>query len=460
MRIRATLLAATLVACGGVAGADTTISPVTSSTQPTIPPTTTTTVKEPIPIVLDDCETPQIGFSPLCEAYQLVQEWHMDRPIDPNTLAEAALGGLSAYETDVREDPPRALICAIPDPAFQPLCEELASRITESSIPVADAMEAALLAMGDTGLEPFSYYVPPELVGSFRSNGIVSGVGVLLDATDAAGSHCVRIAPTCPLEVVFVLEDNPGAAFGLMPGDQIVTVDGVQVAGLGFVDVATRIAGDESGTVSIEVERDGNRMAFDIARSPLTVPTVEVEVPVQGIGYIRIPDFEQDIADLVHRGLTSLLDARVDRLVVDLRDNPGGFVASAIDVASEFIDGGVVVKTVGPGQDFAYEATEGGLASGLPIKVLVNGGTASAAEILATALRDRRAAQVIGEPTYGKNAAQIAFELRNGGEFNVAVARWLSPDGATVAETGIIPDFTTPLPQSMSIEDLVRLAYP
>ncbi|MFZ0627032.1 MAG: S41 family peptidase [Acidimicrobiia bacterium] len=460
MRIRATLLALAVVACSGVNGTATTDTVPIGTTSPSMPSTTTTTLDEPIPVVIDDCEAPQVGFSPLCEAYQLIEEWHMDRPIDPAVLADAALSGLTAFETDATETPPRTLICAIPDVAFTALCDELATQITESSVPVVDAMEAALVAMGDTGLEPFSYYVPPELVGSFRANGVVGGVGVLLDAADAAGSRCVRIAPTCPLEIIFVLEDNPGSNAGLEPGDWIVGVDGASVDGLGFVDVATRIAGDESGVVTLEIERDGRRSRLEIRREPLTIPTVEVEVPSPGVGYIRIPDFEEDIVGLVRQGLTSLLDSPIERLVVDLRDNPGGYVASAIDVASEFIDGGVVVRTVGPGEDFDYEAEPGGLASDVPVKVLVNGGTASAAEILALALRDRRDAQVIGEATYGKNAAQIAFELRNGGEFNVAVARWLSPNGATVAGTGIIPDFVTPLPASMPIEDLARLAYP
>jgi carboxyl-terminal processing protease len=119
-----------------------------------------------------------------------------------------------------------------------------------------------------------------------------------------------------------------------------------------------------------------------------------------------------------------------------------------------------VVETVGPGQDFEYEAETGGLATDLDIVVLVNGGTISAAEILATALRDRRGSEIIGEPTFGKDAVQIAFELDNGGEFNVAVARWLSPDGATVAGTGVLPDRTVPLPSTMTTEELADLAFP
>lgn len=459
-----TLLGALLllmVACG----ADTEDDAVTPPTDavPSDPVTTipdpASTLPEPVPFEIEDCSAPQVGFSPLCQAYDLAQEWHMDRPIDPGVLAAAALDGLRGFSPEVTEPPPRALFCAIPDPAFTPLCEELAERVSLSSIPVAEAVEAAVTAMANTGLEQFSYYVPPELVGGYRSNGVVGGVGVLLDATDAAGSKCVRIAESCPLEIVFVLEENPGAEAGLEEGDEIIAIDGEPVTGLGFVDTATRIAGDETGVIEISVERGGESLDFTIERAPLVVPTVEIDVPRSSIGYISIPDFEYDIPSLVHDGLSDLIDEPVDRLVVDLRDNPGGFLDAAIDVATEFMTGGVVVQTVGPGEDFDYEAGADGVATGLEITVLVNQGTASAAEILATALRDRRGATILGEATFGKDAVQIAFEMNNGGEFNVAVARWLSPNGTTVAGTGVLPDRIVELPQSMPTTELADLAF-
>jgi C-terminal peptidase prc len=458
MRNLVATLVLVLAACGGTAaepGSTTSSSPATTTT--VVTPSTSEPVE--IPVEVEDCATPQVGFSPLCEAYELVQQWHVDRPVDPVVLAEAALEGLQSFSTDVIEPAPRTLFCAIPDPSFSGLCDVLADRVSDSGIPVAEAIEAAVLAMGEIGLGQFTYYLPPEAVGSFRANGLVGGIGVLLDATDAAGSKCVRITGACPLEIVFVLEDNPGAVAGLQEGDQITAVDGETVDGLGFVDAATRIAGDETGLVEIEVARDDHTIDLDIERAPLVVPTVEIDVPRVGIGYIRIPDFESDMPELVRNGLTELMRDPIDRLVVDLRDNPGGFIDSAIDVATEFMDSGVVVETVGPDENFEYEAGEGGLATNLEIVVLVNNGTASAAEILATALRDRRGAEIIGEPTFGKDAVQIAFELNNGGEFTVAVARWLSPNGTTVAGTGVLPDRTIELPQTMATGELADLAF-
>ena len=456
------LLLAACVVGSGEGGTTIRTVPIGSTSAPaaSIPtPTTPTTTLAAIPVEIEDCTTPQVWFSPLCEAYDLAQEWHMDRPIDPHALATAALVGLEDFSSDVAQAAPRTLICAIPDAAFTPLCDELAERASVSSIPIGDAVEAAVTAMASTGLEQFSYYVPPELVGSYRSNGVVGGLGLLLDATDAAGSKCVRITKTCPLEIVFVLEDNPGAEAGLEPGDRITEVDGEPVDGLGFIDTATRIAGNETGAVEIDVEREDENIEFIIERAPLVVPTVEIDLPQPGTGYILIPDFESDIPELVHQGLVDLTEEPMERLVVDLRDNPGGFLDATLDVATEFITGGVVVQTIGPDEDFVYEAGVDGLAIGPEITVLVNEGTASAAEILAAALRDRRGAVIIGEPTFGKDAVQIAFEMNNGGEFNVAVARWLSPSGTTVSGTGVLPDRTIELPRSMATSELADLAF-
>jgi carboxyl-terminal processing protease len=439
-------------------------SGASDSTAPSAPTTATTglvattTTETPLPVEIDDCSAPQVTFSPLCETYELIQKWHVDRPVDPAILAEAALSGLQNWSTDQVADPPRTLICAIPDASFTEVCNDLAERVEERSVPIGLAVEAAVLAMADLGLDPFSYYLPPDQVGAFRSNGIVEGVGVLLDATDAAGSRCVRITSICELRVVYVLDDNPGAAAGLAAGDVIVAVDGLSVEGLGFVDTATRIAGDHGGTVSLDIDRDGEVLDFEIERAELVIPTVKVDIPLPGVGYIRIPDFEDDIPGLVDDGLESLLVNPIDTIVIDLRDNGGGLIDVAIDVISEFVTEGTILRTVGPDEDLQYPATPGGLATTQDLVVLVNEGTASAAEIMAGALRDLRGASVVGSATFGKDAVQIAFELRNGGEFHVAVARWLSPRDVSVANGGLVPDRDVDLSPELPTSAVVELA--
>lgn len=421
----------------------------------TVAPTTTPPV---MPVELQDCDAPPVTFKTLCETIELLEEWHVDRPLDVNALAGLATQAAADYVTEETEAPPRTFFCAIPDVAFETLCQTLATRIQNEQIPVGPAMEEVVLSMIDLGLDPFTWYVPPDLAGGFRSDGIVGGVGILLDATDAVGSKCVRITETCPLEIILVLEGNAGADAGLMVGDLITAVDGESVDGKGFVNMATKIGGDETGTVELTVLREGEAVDFSIDRRELDTPDIEVELPFPDVGYLRIPDFNFDIPKIVHSALTSLLEASPRTIVVDVRDNPGGFVDAVVFVASEFISQGSIMETSSQGEEFTYEATGSAQATSQRLIVLVNEGTASAAEILAGALRDRRGATVIGQPTFGKNAVQIPFELRNGGEFHVAVAHWTTPNGSSVVDGGLHPDRTVEFPSDPTIEELVNFA--
>ena len=429
----------------------------TTSTPTTVAPQTATT--EPSQdYVIQGCGSPPVSFSALCEIHELIHEWHVDRPIDDALLASVAVQALDEYVGLKKEPRPRTLLCVAPSPEFEEFCVALAARVLESEIAIAPAVDAAVVAMADIGLGPFSYYVPPEQVGSFRQNGVVGGVGVLLDATDAVGSKCARITETCALEIVFVVEDNPGQQAGLLAGDVIVAVDGEPTSGHGFSATAGAIAGDKSGPVQITVLREDKEIIFDIERSELTVPTVVVDLPTSGIGYLRIPDFEDDIPGLVEDALSSLVERSPRTIVVDLRDNPGGFIDAVVEVASMFISGGVVMTSSSPDEFLEYPASDGGLATEERLVVLVNKGTASAAEILAGALRDRRGAVVVGTNTFGKDAVQIPFSLRNGGEMYVAVARWVTPNGLTAGNGGLTPDRELELAVGLTNEEIVDAA--
>jgi carboxyl-terminal processing protease len=449
------LLAVVLVVTACSAPATVTTTVVTAPPAP--PPTLTTTV--PVQDVqVQNCAAPPVTFGPLCEVYELLETWYVDAPVDPEVLAEVALRGLGAHTSTETEDPPRTLFCAIPHEAFTGLCDAIGEKVLEFGIPVGPAVEAAVAYMVDVGLDPFTYYLPPEQVGSFRVNGIVGGIGVLLDARDAAGSKCTQITSICMLEVVFVLEDNPGFEAGMAPGDIITSVDGESVEGKGFTGVISEIAGDETGTVAITVQRGAEMVEFTIERTELAIPTVEFGVPRGDVGYLRIPDFEFDIPGLVEDALAEITAEGPGVLVVDLRDNPGGYIDAVVDVADDFINGGVVMVSDAPSEFREYEALPGGLATRQRIVVLVNQGTASAAEILAGALRDRRDALIVGSDTFGKDAVQIAFTLRNGGEFHVAVARWSTPNGETAADGGLKPDREVSWPTGATVEEIVELA--
>lgn len=436
---------------------------VTPQTSAVVDPTTTlatpaTTSTVPIPMEIQGCTAPPVTFSTLCETIELLEEWHVDRPVDIAHLADLAIAAAGAYESDELEEPARTFFCAIPDPAFTPFCDLLHERVQEEGIAVGPIVEAAVTSMVDLGLDPFTWYIPPELAAGFRPDGVVGGVGILLDATDAAGSKCARIADVCPLRIVFVLEGNPGAAAGLMTGDVITTVDGLTVEGKGFVEASTLIGGDQTGEVALGIERDGRTIEIVVERSELDLPRTTVEVPIDGVGYIRIPDFSAEVPFIVDTALAALDAAGPDTIVIDLRDNPGGLVDAAVSVASQFISDGTILHYTGPDGPSSYPAHGGGPKRSQRLVVLVNGGTASSAEILAGALRDRLGATLVGQPTYGKNALQIPFELRNGGEFHVAIARWTTPGGFSVGDGGLIPDSMVEFPPDPTTEELTRFA--
>ena len=442
-----------LAACGG-GTASTTTNPLVTNTMPTAPVPTAPGLE----VELQSCASPPVTFSPLCEIYELLETWYVDAPVDAAALAEIAVRALQEYESDVTEEPPRTLFCAIPHEAFAPMCDELAARVEDSSIAVGPAVEAAMAHMIDLGLDPFTYYLPPGQTGSIRLNGVVGGIGVLLDARDAVGSKCGTVNETCRLEIVIVLEDNPGFAAGLVAGDVVTAVDGVPVDGRGFSAIVSQIAGDETGVVEISVDRAGEPLTFQIERAELSVPTVEYGMPVDDVGYLRIPDFEFDVPALVADSLAEIMAEDPSVLVVDLRDNPGGYVDAFVEVADEFVDGGVVMISDAPGEHLEYEALPGGAATDPELIVLANRGTASAAEVLAGALRDRRDALVVGTDTFGKDAVQIPFTLRNGGEFHVAVARWSTPDGETVGNGGLTPDAEVVWPAQATVEEITEIA--
>lgn len=456
-KVRSILAGLLVVVAGCSVGSDPASTSLPAATTSSTTPSTTSSVPAQ-DVQIQDCSAPPVTFSALCEIYELVQEWHVDRPIADSRLASAALEALIAHEHVETETPPRTLFCAVPGDDFTELCDQLGQMISEDQVAVGPALEEAVLAMTDIGLDQFTYYVPPDQVGTFRETGVVGGVGILLDATNAVGSKCARLSETCPLEIVFVLEGNPGAEAGLLAGDEIVSIDGVPVEGQGFASTATAIAGDETGEVDIAVSRNGSLLEFEVERAPLDVPTVEVALPSPDVGYLRIPDFEDDITVLVDDAMGSLVEFAPTTIVIDLRDNPGGFVTTAIDVASYFMDGGVVMETFAQGEQLDYTASSGGLATTQRLIVLVNKGTASAAEVLAGALRDQRSASIVGTTTFGKDVVQIPFPLRNGGELYVAVARWSTPAGLTAGNGGLMPDRQLELPADLSVEELVEAA--
>lgn len=458
------VLSLAAVGCGDPASGPTTSASVATTTT-TAPPTTAAPTTGSVPATAvsyatTNCETPPVTFALLCDVFELIQRHHVDAPLDASALAAGAAIGAADHSPDYDGPAPESFQCAIPDDAFSSTCDELADTLSQGSFPLDEAVEDAVSSMITLSLDPFTYYVPPELAGRLTEEGIVSAVGLLLTITDPAGSLCTTAAPPCRVEVTVAVPDGPAGTAGIEAGDVLVAVDGQAVDGLGLVDIAGRLDGPAGSTVTLTILDDGEAEAEVIVeREEPTAPALQADVPAPGIGYLRIPDFDADVPGFVHDALGGLTEAGIDELVVDLRDNPGGFVDVATLVASEFLSDGLVFQSVSPDETLEYAVQEGGLAtSGIGLTVVVNGGSASAAEILAGVLQERDRATIVGTPTFGKNTVQIGFPLRNDGQLRVTVARWTTPAGDSVAVDGVEPDVIVDIPADASTSDVVDLA--
>jgi carboxyl-terminal processing protease len=431
-----------IVACGGATSVSTTAF---------VPPTQAATTTSPtdLEVTMQGCGTPPVTFSVLCEVVELIETNHFSPPDRP-TMAAAALEAAQTFQSTDIEERPRGLVCAVPSEEFAPLCEAVRAEVIETSAPVTDVVEGAVDGVLSAMVDPYNVYVPPELSGSVGEDGIVPGVGVVIAALTAAGSPCVRVAPSCPLQVVTVLPDSAAEEAGIEAGSVITAIDGEPVEGLGTVDAAGLLAGEAGTTTILTVD------STDISLTRTAADAIPMTGEIVGsTAYLRLPEFGFATHLELHGWLAAFNEAGVGRLIIDLRDNPGGFLFSASIVGSEFVPSGILYRTQERSGNFDYPAVEGGIATRLPLILLVNENSASAAEILAASLQERGRAVVVGAPTFGKNLVQSSFELRNGGVLRLTIATWTTPDGASVAGTGVVPDVALTLDPAADVATVI-----
>lgn len=454
MGIRRIVLVGLLVSACAVGRVTVTGPPFPGTTPSTAAPTASTAPV--IDLTVTGCASPPVTFGLLCEVVDRVTLNHFDPP-EEATLIAGALSGLDGFPTESIGDVPRGLTCAIPSAAWEPVCAKVIDRLRTDPVPVADLVEAGVVGMLTEGLDPYTQYIAPELVSAVGEDGIIPGVGIVVSALTVAGSPCVRIELVCPLKVVTVIPGSPAETGGLIAGDQIEAVDGEPVQGKTVVEVAALLAGDAGTSTELSVTRIGEPELLTLVRADSTAPPIMLEI-VGRVGYVRLPEFGADTHLYMHAALEVMFEASPSTLILDLRDNPGGFLYSASIIGSEFFSSGLLYKTLSPAGNLDYPAIEGGIATRIPMMVLVNGSSASAAEILAAVLQERGRAVIVGQPTYGKNLVQQPYELHNGGILRVSVATWTTPAGASVAGTGVVPDVTADLPSQYTVEQVVEAA--
>ena len=402
------------------------------------------------------CSAPPVTFALLCEVVDLVRSYHVAPPDDPS-LAVAATAGIREFASTETAPLPRGITCAVPGPDFTTFCQEVEERMEADLTPLEPMVESAVAAMLIDTVDPYTVYIPPELSGAVGEDGIIPGLSMVTGALNAVGSPCARIETACPLQVVTVLGDGPADIAGLLQGDVIEAVDGEDIVGRTVIEVAGMMAGEAGTELRLDINRNGTRMTLDLVRADASAVPISHEM-VGSTGYVRLPEFGIDAHWYFHFALESLIDAGARRLVLDLRDNPGGYLFSVSIIASEFFSTGLLYRTAGPLESLEYPAVEGGIAQSIPIITLVNGSSASAAEILAAVLQERNRSLLIGSPTFGKNLVQMPFELHNGGFLRVTTALWTTPEGGSVAESGVVPDVLLDLGSDLTVPELVDLA--
>ena len=343
--------------------------------------------------------------------------------------------------------------CAAPEPAFDAFCEAY-KRLQLQYVDELDPeklAEGAIEGMFQYGVaDPYSGYMPEEEFQQARGDlaGTFSGIGAEMavrnseDPDDLAA--CTEFTDTCQFVVLAPLAGSPAEAAGVQAGDVVLAVDGESVAGSTMNDQIPRIRGESGTQVTLTLRRDGGE-PFDLAitRDEITMQEVEARMIDGHIGHITLNAFSAPAADQFAAGLRQLLDDGADQIVFDLRDNPGGFIDAAQQIASQFIGEGIVFTQESAGDDVrVYESTGDGLATdpSVPVVVLINGGSASASEIVGAALQESGRATLIGEPSFGKNTVQIWSALENNAGVRITISRWFTPEHNSVAPDGIQPD--------------------
>jgi carboxyl-terminal processing protease len=321
-------------------------------------------------------------FAPFWEAWNVVHEEYVDQPIDDVALMRGAIRGM-------------------------------------------------MDALGDKQ----TYYMEPDVYErqtSFLQGREYEGIGAYVDLD---GEYMTIISP---------ISGSPADQAGLRPGDKIIAIDGEDMTGVAPEEAHLKVLGPAGTTVTLTISREGESepLEFTITRARISIKSAEGKMLGDGIAYVDINTFGDNTTSELQSTLNNLLRENPRGVIIDLRNNGGGYLHTSVEVASEFIGEGVVLyEQYGDGRRDVYDANGKGQATDLPIVVLVNEGSASASEILAGALQDYERAKLVGVQSYGKGSVQIWFPLSNDeGAARVTIAKWLTPKERAIDGIGLTPD--------------------
>ena len=322
--------------------------------------------------------------------------------------------------------------------AWQLLKDEYYGSLPEPQVMARAAIRGVLATLDDKN----TALIDPEIskIISEDSTGSFEGIGAV-----------VQINQDNVLEIVRLYPGQPADKAGIKAGDLVVAVDGRSIVGYSVYEAIALIRGPAGSSVKLTIMRKGEAtpLELSVTRAKITIPLVQSKMLDGNVAYVSLSNFSSPNASSeLESAIQDLLAQKPKGLILDLRDNPGGLLQQSLEVADIFLDGGVIASEKdrdGNGQTF--RATPQGAAQDIPLVVLVNGGSASASEIVAGALQDRDRAKLIGETTFGKGSVQLPHQLSDGSELRVTIAHWFTPNDRQIDGKGLTPDIVVPMTQ-------------
>lgn len=335
-------------------------------------------------------------FSPFWESWDIVHDQYIDQPVNDQNLMRGAINGM-------------------------------------------------LEALGD---EHTGYMDPDQFMqANIPMDGEYEGIGAWVDTS------------TDYLTIISPMPGSPAEEAGLMPGDEVIKIDGEDMTGLDGSLVIRKVLGPAGSKVVLTIRRESEPTPFEVTiiRAKITIPSVESRMLDDGIGYVAIMTFAAETQAELRSNLEEILAEDPVGLVIDLRNNGGGYLQTAVEVGSEFIYEGIILfEDYGSDEELVdFRASKDGLATDIPLVLLVNEGSASASEIVAGAIQDHGRGALVGATTFGKGSVQNWIALDNNqGAIRITIARWLTPDKRQIHETGLMPDYEVEYTEEDSLADL------
>lgn len=326
--------------------------------------------------------------------------------------------------------------------AWNALQANYVSTHASSTLPSSkDRLWGAIEGLASSYGDPYTVFLPPKEAKKFADSisGSFAGVGMEIGMKNTV------------LTVIAPLKGTPAEAAGIKTGDQIVSIDGTSTDGVSIDEAVSKIRGPIGTTVSLTVIRSGASLDIKITREIIQIPETKDNLDAaSGVYQIALYEFTSNSARLFDHALTRFKASGATKLIIDLRGNPGGYLDAAVDIASHFISKGTTIVTEDFGENESNQVHAslgyGDVPTETKIVVLIDGGSASASEILAGALQDARRATLIGTKSFGKGSVQTLIPL-DGGSLKVTVARWITSAGHWIMGNGITPDITVPFTQ-------------